>query len=52
MEVENEGESGNPTHPTQLNVGNMSPWMGRWAPSMAHSRVHWLRPIMKLRGIS
>ena len=37
--VENGGESGEATQPTNLNLGRHD-WMGRWALSMALNEAH------------
>jgi hypothetical protein len=46
--VENRGESGDTTHPTQPNSRGCEPLDGRQAPSTAHNGPHWLLLIMKL----
>lgn len=42
--VEIGGESGDLVTPLNLILGNMSPWMRGWAPSMAYNGVHWPAP--------
>ena len=48
--VKNGGQSGDTTHSTHLTLGEVSPWMGEWASSTAHSATHWLLLLMELIG--
>ena len=39
-----------PLTPLNQTLGDMSPWIGGWAPFITHTRAKWLLPIMKLSG--